>query len=114
MPAPARPLAVIGVTNFDLFCTRCPCGELTIHGFWHQLDKDVNAVRKRAVVRLPCVGCGSVRTRVFRLTTGRGTRRRLAPWSRLMVWCFIHPRFPRRLFDPARRLFGWLERNFPI
>lgn len=107
-----RPLCVIGVSAMHLFAHKCVCGELNVHGFWHQLDRTKDEVRKRATIRLPCAKCSVVRTRVFRLTTGRAMRHRLVSWDRLF-WRIV-PYLTARQFLFVGRVVMWLERRFPI
>lgn len=107
-----RQLYVMGVTPFSLFATRCPCGELTVHGFYHQLTVEKDAPRKRATVAFPCAKCGAVAHRVFRLTTSPFQRRRLLPWLRWHAWLSLH--VPARWWRPSVRIAMWLERHLPI
>lgn len=101
------------MSPFDLFFTRCPCGELTVHGFWDQLKlKVIDRARKRAVVVLRCGACGRPRVRRFRLTTGYPFRRRLVNWVGLF-WRAV-PYIPRRWFRAAAWLALQLETRFPI
>lgn len=71
-------LYVQGVSTLGIFFNRCPqCGELTIHGGWEQLPREYDVARRRVIVTLDCEGCGDVRRKAYRLTTGRASLR----WS---------------------------------
>ncbi len=101
-----RQLYVQGVITMGIFVNRCPkCGELTIQGGWEQLPRVFDVARMRVVVTLDCEGCGDVRRRAYRLTTGRADRR-LSWWlgGQLTYLPFLILRWRR--FAP--KLVMWL------
>ena len=76
---------VKNVTNFSLFHHKCFCGEMTVHGFWQQIEKVVEEEKHRVIVYLPCSECGMVYSRGYRLTTSRG-------YPRIINWLYLFVR----------------------
>lgn len=112
-------LYVHGVSGFGLFATRCKrpgCGELTVHGFWDQLEhRVVNKPKRRAWVWFTCGKCGTVRRRAFVLTPN-GKSHRLVHWDRL-PWVLVpllRLGLPFRWWAWFARRCVWLEYKFPI
>lgn len=62
---PKRSLCFATINSFDLLMTNCPCGELAIHGFYHQLEWDVDWLRMRAVAVVNCSGCGRAKVKRY-------------------------------------------------
>lgn len=105
-------LRVRGITTMSLFIHHCPCGELSVDGFWWQLDKDIDHRRKIAAIKTPCRTCGLVRRKTYRLTTGRAMPPRLLDW---INWFFkLAPWLPRAWMQRAAGLALWLEHKAPI
>lgn len=101
-----RRLYVRGVSNLSIFVNRCPkCGELTIQGGWEQLPRVYDVARMRVIVTLDCEGCGDVRRKAYRLTTGRADKR-LSRW--LADYMIILPFWIIRWRRFAPRLMWWL------
>lgn len=114
-----RTLYVRKVSQFDLFAMRCPhCDELTVHGFWNQLNRTLDVPKRRIRVCLTCQKCGLVVEKVYYLTTATRHDHRLCPWSRWFVtkvlpW-MVRRRFSRRGILRVAYVLNWLERRLPI
>lgn len=111
-----KPLYVKDVTGFHLFAHRCECGEMNVHGFYSQLEKRIDRVKRRAFATFPCRKCKRVRKRAIRLTTGKYRKRlrlfRWIDWS-LLVLKII----PERMNRFARWVLftaTYLEAKFPL
>lgn len=91
-----KPLYLRDIGHFDLLVNRClreRCGELNVHGFYHQLKSageiQIDRQRLRAWFHWECKRCGSEHSRRFRLTTGRKQPRlrlfRWLDWSKAVI-----------------------------
>ena len=100
-----------GITADALICHKCECGELNVHGFWHQVHKDICKQRKRAVVFMSCKVCGRVRRKQYILTTGRWNHR-LIKWLDF-AW-LAYRWLPFRLAKWFAGWMMWLEKRMPL
>jgi len=106
MLAPSKQLYVKNLTSMDLLVHRCVCGELTILGFYGDLES-VEKNEELKCVRYPakCKKCGLVKWHYRQLVTGRAVRRRYVDW--ITVGFFLIKRIPKKWWrnDSFR---GWL------
>ena len=102
-------LYVKDITSWTLIGYRCPCRELNVLGFWHQLEPVIDYDRRIAYAVGKCV-CGKAFKRLFRLTTGY--RQRLFSWAGLFLAAL--PYVPVRLVRSVTYLVFWLEAKLPI
>ena len=107
-----NPLYVKNVSPFDLFFHKCPCGELTVHGFWRQTYRVVDKQNKTAKMFMTCRKCGLVKTKKYRLTTSSRSRDRLLDWCDLS-WILLRYS-PKCLSRLILFLMLWLERRIKI
>lgn len=105
-------LYVMGVSPDTLFCHKCDCDELNVHGFWHQLEKVKDEPRKRVTVTFYCDKCSKVTYRRYRLTTSKVVNHRLVNWFSLFAR-FGH-RLPSKWWPRWAKTAMWLERRFPV
>lgn len=81
-----RPLYLRDIGHFHLLCGTCRrCGELNVHGFYHQVKAagqvEIVRERKRSWHRWACHRCGQKHATAYRLTTSpRQPRLRLFRW----------------------------------
>ena len=111
--SPTNSFRIKGVSHQNLFVSQCRCGEMNIHGFWDQLEKEPpNLERKTITVLMPCQKCGEVHRRTFRLTKGRALRPRLFSWI-VLFFRVVHL-VPKRFYRATSCMVLWLEKRFPI
>ena len=107
-----RPLYLKDAGDLDLFFHTCVCGELTVHGFYHQLKKIVYRDRFKVALLLQCKSCDTVKVKWLRLTTSPKKRKRWVNWT--LVWCAIAPHLPTRWVKWFTGWIMWLEVRLPV
>jgi hypothetical protein len=68
-----------GLSSFDLIVQRCPCGELTIHGFPGQLRWRESQVDGTVTPIVRCEACGVAFPRAWRIVEDRDVEDRSRP-----------------------------------
>lgn len=103
---PNNGLKVLDVYKDHLFFKKCDCGELTVYGFWHQLEgKEFNKKDKVARIPMKCDGCQTTTYKYFRLTKGNG-------YPRLINWFAIVYALSYAAGKWSQEFKLWVFRNF--